>query len=142
MDVPTIIYKNRVNPWKALCFQIWSHCYFHNIKNVSQADLQLVALLYLDPGRNFSTFCKEVAARGIFKNPQTARNAVNKAWANKLITKEGVKKNVLNVNPDIQYSSDPNVLLNYNLLAIGTPEPPSFIKESELKEIKKIVKLN
>lgn len=105
-------------------------CYFNEVKNVSKADLDMLSLLSLKQERKLEWFCREVAKRGIFKSSQAARNAVTKAEENKLIIRQGVKKNILILNPAIRYCCNPNILVNYNLLAIGTPEPPGFIQET------------
>lgn len=141
-EVTKITFSKKENPWDILKFQIFIYCYFNGIRGISDADLSMLALLYLDPDRNLMSFCAEVADRGIFGSVQSARNAVLKAVKNNLLIRTfGKKEQILHINPSIRHSTEENTLLTYNLLALGTPVPPAFKQEPKLKEIKNIVKL-
>lgn len=131
MEVKQFNLKFKSEPWKLLVFQLLAYCHFNNIKDVPTSHLEVLALLCLDPGRYLTSFCKEVADRGLYKSPQVARNVVDNLVSNKLVLTNGKRsKIIITINPALRYVVDTDILLNYNLLAIGTPNPPEFIRDT------------
>ena len=57
---------------------------------------------------------------GIFKSPQSARNAIAKASKKDLITKIGKNKKKILLNPAINVQTKGSVLLDYKILGLET----------------------
>lgn len=103
-------------------FQILTYCYLKSIK-VSDADLQCLTILGMKGSKDLAEFCNMVSEEGIFKSPQSARNAITKAYKKGLIYKSGQnKKTVISLNEEMQVQSAGNILLDYKFAHIEPKE--------------------
>jgi hypothetical protein len=98
-------------------YQILTHCFFNGVQ-ISDADLDSLALLAEVGEQELTEFCIVVSDKSIFKSPQSARNAVTKAEKKRLIIKEGTNKKTIRLNPDIQIQCTGNVLLEYKFVSL------------------------
>jgi len=55
---------------------------------------------------------------GIFKSPQSARNAITKASKKNLVIKDGNNKKKISINQDLNVQTTGPVLLDYKILGI------------------------
>ena len=109
-------------------FQILTYCYLKSIK-VSDADLQCLTILGMNGSKDLAEFCTLVSDEGIFKSPQSARNAISKAAKKGLIYKSGQnKKTVISLNKDMQVQAAGNILLDYKFAHI---EPKETVETNE-----------
>ena len=99
-------------------FQILTHCFLSNIA-LSVADLKCLTMLALDKDSELNTFCNKVHQSGVFKSPQSVRNALIKAEKNKLIIKEGKSKKKIWINPELKIQTSGNVFLDYKFLGLA-----------------------
>jgi hypothetical protein len=99
-------------------YQILTYCFLSNI-TLSSADLRCLTMLALDSEHELNSFCNKVHQKGIFKSPQSVRNAIIKAEKNKLIVKEGKSKKRIWINPELKIQTSGNVLLDYKFLGLA-----------------------
>lgn len=102
---------------KVIEFQLITYCFFNDIK-VSSADLKCLVELSKISEIELTEFCVKLTDLGIFKSPQSARNAISKASKKNLITKIGKNKKKISINSDINIQSSGIVLLDYKILGI------------------------
>ena len=113
--------KVRMDNWTIVKFQILTHCYLQKIQ-VSDADLDCLTLLAIDGAQELTGFCMKVCENGIFKSPQTVRNAISKASRKHLISKEGKNKKRIFLDPAINVQTSGNILLDFKFLSLETQE--------------------
>jgi len=115
--VKRIEHKAKVSRGTLIKYQILTHCFFNNVQ-ISEADLDSLALLAEAGEQELTEFCLNVSDRLIFKSPQSARNAITKAEKKRLVIKEGTNRKTIRLNPDIQIQCDGNVLLEYKFVSL------------------------
>ena len=98
-------------------YKILTYCFLNDIQ-VSDADLNSLALLAHIGEPELTEFCLTVSDKNIFKSPQSARNAITKAEKKKLIIKNGKNKKTIRLNPDIEVYCDGTIFLEYKFLGI------------------------
>jgi len=99
-------------------YQLLTHCFVSNI-TLSVADLKCLTLLAVNKEQELNAFCNKVHQHGIFKSPQSVRNAIIKAEKNGLIVKEGKSKKRIWINPALKVQTEGNILLDYKFLAVA-----------------------
>lgn len=99
-------------------YQILTHCFLSNI-TLSIADLKCLTMLALDIEQELNSFCNKVHQHGVFKSPQSVRNAIIKAEKNGLIMKEGKSKKKIWINPNLRLQVNGNIFLDYKFLAVA-----------------------
>lgn len=109
--------KAKVTVNDTIKYQIVTYCFFNNIQ-ISNADLNCLAELAKQKEIELTIFCKEVTDKGIFKSPQSARNAISKANKKNLVIKDGTNKKKISINPIINIQTKGNVLLDYKILGL------------------------
>ncbi len=109
--------KAKVTVDQTIEYQIVTYCFFNEIQ-ISNADLKCLADLAKSNEIELTVFCNNVAEKGIFKSPQSARNAISKASKKNLILKNGVNKKTISINPVINVQINGNVLLDYKILGL------------------------
>jgi hypothetical protein len=114
-EVTKITKKIRTSLDKTLKYQILTYCFFNDIQ-ISNADLNCLALLGLLGEHELTDFCKIAVTNDVFKSPQSARNAVNKATKKGLISKNGNSKKSILLSKKIQTSKEGVVLLDFKIL--------------------------
>ena len=103
--------------WNIEQFQIMVHCYLNDV-SVSSADLDCLTHLGVDQEAELTEFCNKITDLGVFKSPQSARNALSKAEKKGLIIKKGKSKKKISVHPDINIQTEGNILLDYKFAHI------------------------
>lgn len=96
-------------------YQIMTYCFFADIL-ISNSDLKFLMELAKSGKVELTKFCNSLVDQGIFKSPQSARNAVTKAEKKELLSKEGINKKTIVINKDINVQIDGLVLLDYKIL--------------------------
>jgi hypothetical protein len=109
--------KVMMSTWDAVKFQVLTHCYLRKIQ-MSEADLDCLSHLALNPDKDLTSFCEYVSELKVFSTAQSVRNAIRKAELKGLITKEGKNKKKLILTFPVHIKG--NLLLNYNFLALET----------------------
>ena len=98
-------------------YQIVTYCFFNDVQ-ISNADLKCLAALAKQKEIELTIFCNNVTDMGIFKSPQSARNAISKASKKNLVIKDGTNKKKISINPIINVQTEGNVLLDYKILGL------------------------
>lgn len=117
--VNKVDFKLKVDINVSIKYQILSYCFFNDI-SISSADLKCLAELGKQKEIELTIFCNNVTELGIFKSPQSARNAIAKASKKNLIVKIGKNKKKILLNESINVQTKGNVLLDYKILGLET----------------------
>ena len=113
--------KLQTNLDTTIKYQIMTYCFFADIL-ISNSDLKFLMELAKSGKVELTKFCNNLVDQGIFKSPQSARNAVTKAEKKNLLTKEGINKKTILINKDINVQIDGLVLLDYKILGNESKE--------------------
>ena len=97
-------------------YQIMTHCFLNGIQ-VSESDLNCLTELGLREQDELTSFCNTVAEKKIFKTPQSARNAINKAEKKNLLTKEGKSRKTIRLNESLNIQVNCTVLLYFKFVS-------------------------
>lgn len=100
-------------------YQIMTYCFLNGIQ-VSDSDLNCLTELGLLEQEELTSFCNQVAEKKIFKTPQSARNAINKAEKKNLLTKEGKGRKTIRLNEALNVQVAGTVLLDFKFVSIET----------------------
>lgn len=113
--------KAKVDIDTTIQYQIVTYCFFNDVQ-ISNADLKCLAELAKQGEVELTLFCKDVTDMGIFKSPQSARNAITKASKKQLVIKNGKNKKKIFLNKAMNVQTSGNVLLDYKILGVETQE--------------------
>ena len=113
--------KHQVDINVSIKYQILTYCFFNDTL-ISNSDLKFLMELAKSGKVELTKFCNNLVDQGIFKSPQSARNAVTKAEKKNLLTKEGINKKTILINKDINVQIDGLVLLDYKILGNESKE--------------------
>jgi len=113
--------KAKVDIDTTIQYQIVTYCFFNNVQ-ISNADLRCLAELAKQGEVELTLFCNDVTDLGIFKSPQSARNAITKASKKNLVIKNGKNKKKIYLNKSMNVQTTGNVLLDYKILGIESQE--------------------
>lgn len=102
-------------------YQILTYCFLNDIL-ISNSDLKFLAELSKVDDIELTKFCVDLVSKGIFKSPQSARNAITKAEKKDLLTKKGTNKKTITLNKDINVQTEGLVLLDYKVLGSEAQE--------------------
>ena len=102
-------------------YQIMTHCFLNGIQ-VSESDLSCLTELGLREQDELTSFCNTVAEKKIFKTPQSARNAINKAEKKNLLTKEGKSRKTIRLNESLNIQVNGTVLLDFKFVSVESEE--------------------
>lgn len=105
-------------------YQIITHCFLVNTQ-VTQAEIESLALLAIEGKSDLSAYCELCYERGIFKTAQSVRNAMGKLEKRKLILKTGGLKKQISIHPDLKIFAEGGILLQYNFLFSNQPNEKS-----------------
>jgi hypothetical protein len=111
--------KAKVSIDDTIQYQILTYCFFRDVQ-ISGSDLKCLAELAKAESVELTQFCKDVTDKGIFKSPQSARNAITKAEKKNLVIKNGVNKKKISINPAMNVQTKGFVLLDYKILGSET----------------------
>jgi len=113
--------KLQTNLDTTIKFQIMTYCFFADIL-ISNSDLKFLMELAKKGKVELTIFCKSLVDKGIFKSPQSARNAITKAEKKQLLAKDGINKKTIIINKDINIQTEGLVLLDYKILGNESQE--------------------
>jgi hypothetical protein len=113
--------KAKVDIDTTIQYQIVTYCFFNDVQ-ISNADLKCLAELAKQGEVELTLFCNDVTDMGIFKSPQSARNAITKASKKQLVIKNGKNKKKIFLNKAMNVQTSGNVLLDYKILGIEAQE--------------------
>jgi len=113
-EVTKISKKIRTSLDQTLKYQILTYCFFNDIQ-ISTADLDCLGLLAVMGEHELTEFCKIAVTNEIFKSPQSARNAINKAAKKGLIMKNGKSKKTIEISQEVEVSNG-IILLDFKIL--------------------------
>ena len=113
--------KLKVDMDKCIQYQLVTYCFFENIL-ISNSDLKFLTELSKNNGIELTKFCISLVDQGIFKSPQSARNAITKAEKKNLIIKDGVNKKTISLNKGLNIQVNGLVLLDYKILGSESKE--------------------
>jgi hypothetical protein len=113
--------KAKVDIDTTIQYQIVTYCFFNDVQ-ISNADLRCLAELAKQGEVELTLFCNDVTDMGIFKSPQSARNAITKASKKQLVIKNGKNKKKIFLNKAMNVQTSGNVLLDYKILGIEAQE--------------------
>lgn len=113
--------KAKVDIDTTIQYQIVTYCFFNDVQ-ISNADLKCLAELAKQGEVELTLFCNDVTDMGIFKSPQSARNAITKASKKQLVIKNGKNKKKIFLNKAMNVQTSGNVLLDYKILGVEAQE--------------------
>jgi len=96
-------------------YQILTYCFLKNIQ-ISNADLNCLSKLAKLDSVTLTQFCESISEDGIFKSPQSCRNAIQKAKLKGLVIKDGKKISIVD---DINLQHEGNIFLDFKFLSIA-----------------------
>ena len=121
MKVKKVEKKVKTSKDEVIKYQILTYCFLNDIQ-ISLSDLLCLTELAKLEKSELTKFCSFISEKEIFKSPQSCRNAITKASKKELITKTGVNKKIIELNPKIEIQTEGTILLDYKLLGIETKE--------------------
>lgn len=110
-----------VGKGEVIQYQILTYCFFNNIQ-ISSSDLNCLYSLALMEGVELTTFCEKISELGIFKSPQSCRNALSKAEKKGLIVKKGNNKKTISLNPNMEVQIEGTLFLDFKILGDESKE--------------------
>tara|TARA_R100000988_G_scaffold99370_1_gene68377 strand:+ start:799 stop:1170 length:372 start_codon:yes stop_codon:yes gene_type:complete len=113
--------KIKVSKDEVIQYQILTYCFFNNIQ-ISTSDLNCLYSLALMEGIELTLFCEKISELGIFKSPQSCRNALSKAEKKGLIVKKGNNKKTISLNPAMDIQIEGTLFLDFKILGIESQE--------------------
>ena len=102
-------------------YQLLTHCYLEGI-NVSNADLDCLTMLAFNEEIELTEFCNYVSDEGVFKTPQSVRNAIIKFERKGMIEKNGKGRKLIKLSANLNIQVKGNVLLDYKFVSIEPQE--------------------
>jgi hypothetical protein len=102
-------------------YQLLTHCYLERI-NVSNADLDCLTMLAFNDEIELTEFCNYASDEGIFKTPQSVRNAIIKFERKGMIEKNGKGRKMIKLAHSLNVQSTGTVLLDYKFVSIESQE--------------------
>jgi hypothetical protein len=117
MKVKKVEKKVKTSKDEVIKYQILTYCFLNEIQ-ISLSDLLCLTELAKLEVSELTKFCSFISDKGIFKSPQSCRNAITKASKKDLIVKTGVNKKSIQLNPNIEIQTEGTILLDYKLLGV------------------------
>lgn len=102
-------------------YQLLTHCYLEKI-NVSNADLDCLTMLAFNEEIELTEFCNYASDEGVFKTPQSVRNAIIKFERKGMIEKNGKSRKMIKLSDNLNIQVKGNVLLDYKFVSIEPQE--------------------
>jgi len=119
MIVNQVSKKVKMSKGDIVKYQLLTHCYLERI-TVSNADLDCLTMLAFNGEIELTEFCNYASDEGIFKTPQSVRNAVIKFERKGMIEKNG--KEMIKLAPVLNVQAKGNVLLDYKFVSLESEE--------------------
>lgn len=121
MIVNQVSKKVKMSKQDIVKYQLITYCYLEKI-NVSNADLDCLTMLAFNDEMELTEFCNYASDEGIFKTPQSVRNAVIKFERKGMIEKNGKGRKMIKLSPGLSVQARGNVLLDYKFVSIESQE--------------------
>jgi hypothetical protein len=102
-------------------YQLLTHCYLEGI-NVSNADLNCLTMLAFNEEIELTEFCNYASDEGVFKTPQSVRNAVIKFERKGMIEKNGKGRKLIKLSANLNIQVKGNVFLDYKFVSLEPQE--------------------
>lgn len=102
-------------------YQLLTHCYLEGI-NVSNADLDCLTMLAFNEEIELTEFCNYASDEGVFKTPQSVRNAVIKFERKGMIEKNGKGRKLIKLSANLNIQVKGNVFLDYKFVSLEPQE--------------------
>ena len=102
-------------------YQLLTHCYLEGI-NVSNADLDCLTMLAFNEEIELTEFCNYASYEGVFKTPQSVRNAVIKFERKGMIEKNGKGRKLIKLSANLNIQVKGNVFLDYKFVSLEPQE--------------------
>ena len=102
-------------------YQLLTYCYLEKI-NVSNADLDCLTMLAFNEEIELTEFCNYASDEGVFKTPQSVRNAIIKFERKGMIEKNGKSRKMIKLSDNLNIQVKGNVLLDYKFVSIEPQE--------------------
>ena len=107
--------KVKMSKDQVIKYQILTYCFLNDIQ-ISLSDLNCLLELSKIKSSELTEFCQLISNKGIFKSPQSCRNAIQKAKQKGLVVKEGKKISIID---DINLQYKGNIFLDFKFLSIA-----------------------
>jgi hypothetical protein len=121
MIVNQVSKKVKMDKGDIVKYQLLTYCYLEKI-NVSNADLDCLTMLAFNEEVELTEFCNNASDEGIFKTPQSVRNAVIKFERKGMIEKNGKGRKMIKLAPTLNVQAKGNVFLDYKFVSIEPQE--------------------
>ena len=121
MIVNQVSKKVKLDKQDIVKYQLLTHCYLEKI-NVSNADLDCLTMLAFNEEVELTEFCNNASDEGIFKTPQSVRNAVIKFERKGMIEKNGKGRKMIKLATALNVQAKGNVFLDYKFVSIEPQE--------------------
>jgi hypothetical protein len=121
MIVNQVSKKVKMSKGDIVKYQLLTHCYLERI-TVSNADLDCLTMLAFNGEIELTEFCNYASDEGIFKTPQSVRNAVIKFERKGMIEKNGKGRKMIKLAPVLNVQAKGNVLLDYKFVSLESEE--------------------
>tara|TARA_Y100001951_G_C11279769_1_gene264528 strand:- start:1229 stop:1582 length:354 start_codon:yes stop_codon:yes gene_type:complete len=107
--------KVKLSNFDIIKYQILTYCFLNNIQ-ISPADLNCLSKLAKLGNVTLTEFCELISEDGIFKSPQSCRNAIQKAKLKGLVIKDGKKISIIE---DMNLQHQGVIFLDFKFLSIA-----------------------
>lgn len=121
MIVNQVSKRVKVGKKDIIKYQLLTHCYLERI-NVSNADLDCLTMLAFNGEIELTEFCNYASDEGVFKTPQSVRNAVIKFERKGMIEKNGKGRKMIKLHPTLNVQVEGTVLLDYKFVSLESEE--------------------
>lgn len=121
MIVNQVSKKVKMGKGDIVKYRLLTHCYLEKI-NVSNADLDCLTMLAFNGEIELTEFCNNASDEGVFKTPQSVRNAVIKFERKGMIEKNGKGRKMIKLSPSLNVQAKGNVLLDYKFVSLESEE--------------------
>lgn len=121
MIVNQVSKRVKVGKKDIIKYQLLTYCYLERI-NVSNADLDCLTMLAFNGEIELTEFCNYASDEGVFKTPQSVRNAVIKFERKGMIEKNGKGRKMIKLHPTLNVQVEGTVLLDYKFVSLESEE--------------------
>jgi len=109
-----------MDKWQIVKFQLLTHCYINHIE-LTPSELDSLTLLGLLGECKTATFCEEAVDKGIFGNPQAARNCLMRiSRKTELLKKTEGYNSTVNIHPVVKVQASGNIMLDFKFFSLGS----------------------
>lgn len=114
LDIPVSERKVLVSREDIIRFQLLAYTHFRRLK-VTDRNINCLTLLGLRGRSDLMSFCNELVGFSIFASVQSSRNAIWDLQDMNMICKEGKRRKMVYLHPDMGIMTTGNIIVNYKL---------------------------